>query len=457
MKIIFPVDQHARTNPSDIAIISDKRKITYRELANITNNIAQQFLQLKVTNRIAVILPLSMDYLLLFIALQRLNILVIPINSSFPDQKIQETLDEYYCAFVICERGRFFSCEKVFYVDDIITNNNSPSTVVSQEIKLNKHSTAVFTSGSVGKAKGIVHSFGNHYYSAKGSNNNIPLVPGDRWLLSLPLYHVAGIAIVFRCLVAGATIVFSCKDIIAAACDYKITHVSLVTTQLHRMLDSDIPDIKHILVGGSAFAHSLIERSLLRDLNIYTSYGSTEMSSQIATTKRINSAKEAHFFKPLQHREIQISTEGEIMVKGKTLFQGYLKGKEFVKLEGTWFYTGDYGIIKDGLLQVHGRKDHMFISGGENIHPQEIENELCSLLEVHQAIVVAIPHREFGFRPVAFVDSLMSTEQLKQYLQKRIAKFKVPDQFLPWPQNVPLKGIKPDRHYFEKLAQQRNQ
>lgn len=451
----FPVDQHASDHPRAIALIGDNEQFSYEQLAQITASIAQSLQRQGVEERVAIVLPLDSDYVLLFIALLRLDILIIPINIRFPDEKIQEILDEHQCQYVICDRECHLRAHKILYCTDI--KNGDQTSFSPQDIDIDKPKTVVFTSGSTGKSKGAVHSFANHYYSAVGSNAHIPLSPRDRWLLSLPIYHVAGIAIIFRCITAGATIVCSQQQIATAIHNYRISHISLVTTQLQRLIDdkADLSTLKHILVGGSAVGASLVEKAIRCGLNIYTSYGSTEMSSQIATTTRLNSSHDNNRFIPLNYRSVKINHDGEILAKGRTLFLGYLHGTKIMSVsdENGWFHTGDYGTLEQGYLCVHGRKDHMFISGGENIHPQEIEKELYALAQVQQAIVIAIPDSEFGFRPVAFVDTTLTTPQLQQHLRKRLAGYKIPDHFLTWPQHVPMKGIKLDRNYFIQEAQ----
>jgi O-succinylbenzoic acid--CoA ligase len=116
-----------------------------------------------------------------------------------------------------------------------------------------------------------------------------------------------------------------------------------------------------------------------------------------------------------------------------------------------YFPTNDRGYIENNLLYLTGRMDKMFISGGENIHPEEIEGWLhrhCSC-----AIVVPIDHERYGKRPVAFIHQPQKTSlEFREYLLEHLAKFKVPDHFYLWPSDIPL--IKPPRKILEQLAQQ---
>ena len=119
-----------------------------------------------------------------------------------------------------------------------------------------------------------------------------------------------------------------------------------------------------------------------------------------------------------------------------------------------WFHTGDIGWLDaEQLLHVTGRRDQMFISGGENIHPEEIEVELLSLPGIVRAVVVPVADPEFGFRPAAFVEATaFDPQEWTQSLRARLPGFKVPRLFRPWPADVPA-GVKPSRAWFRSLME----
>ena len=119
-----------------------------------------------------------------------------------------------------------------------------------------------------------------------------------------------------------------------------------------------------------------------------------------------------------------------------------------------WFHTKDRGSIDaDGYLTVLGRMDNMFISGGENIYPEEIESALLEIPEIKQAIVVAISDSEFGQRPVAFLDSdEIEVDGIVEFLEQRLAKYKIPVRFLPWPVKEVGTGIKASRKRLADMA-----
>ena len=242
-----------------------------------------------------------------------------------------------------------------------------------------------------------------------------------------------------------------------------ITHISMVPTQLIRIMDSNAPSylsgMKAVLLGGDSVPADLIARATENRIPLVTSYGSTEMTSQITATMPRDSI--SHVFtsgKLLPYRQLMISDDGEILVRGATLFKGYVNGRKTIKTgDGRWFHTGDLGFLdKDGYLTVTGRKDNMFISGGENIQPEHIEREILKLDGVAQAIVVSVEDYEYGNRPVAFImmkdNVALDPVKITGGLAGRLPKFMIPVSIYPWPDEVEQKGIKINRQYFQKLA-----
>jgi len=229
----------------------------------------------------------------------------------------------------------------------------------------------------------------------------------------------------------------------------------------HALLHS----LKCILLGGSAIPKTLIEQAVKLGLNIYLSYGLTEMSSQVATGK-VGADNKANI-KVLPYRELTISPEGEILVRGEVLFKGYITGNKLnlpqsmsfsnafvgnLDKNVPWFPTGDMGHLdKENNLTISGRRDSMFISGGENIHPEEIEKALLNIKGIEHAIVVPKDDKEYGQRPVAFIKfskDPLPEDEIIQTLQALLPKFKIPTAFLPWPQNLISQGLKISRQEF---------
>ena len=174
--------------------------------------------------------------------------------------------------------------------------------------------------------------------------------------------------------------------------------------------------------------------------NILPTYGMTEMSSQIVTNHQIH-----------PYAEMKIAEDREILVRGPVLFQGYYeKGKIDLPLKDGWFQTKDLGCWDDGLFKIIGRKDNLFISGGENIQPEEIEEVIRRICGLHDAVVVPIPDQEFGARPAVFLKQLVPLEELQEMLKAHLPKFKIPIKCFELPET----GFKPQRKTLADMVYQ---
>lgn len=424
-----PFSLHSQKKPNGIALISKNTTWTYQACEKLIEGIGAKLktLGVKPGDPVALYPTKEFPSPLLFFALFRIGAICCPINTYHPLDTLPENLDDLGTSLIL-------------YPDELTLPNLKqiavPFSKVIKEGKLSGQSflnkealaTYLFTSGTTSKPKIACHTLGNHYYSALGSNAYMPIEETDCYLLSLPLYHIAGIALLFRTFLAGGCVT---TDEDAS----NITHLSLIPTQLKRLLEKKtLPHYKHILLGGAEIPPILYQKARERNLPIHPTYGMTEMSSQITTQFSPTSFSMGH---PLPFREIKISQEGEILVKGKTLFKGYLKRDGSFDLpldtEG-YFSTRDLGRFspKRGLSLL-GRKDRLFISGGENIQPEEIERLLKNIEGIIRAEVVPTPDEEFGYRPKAYIqaEKPFQEEELKTYLSSYLPKFKIPVSFDP--------------------------
>ena len=404
----------------------------------------------------------TVDYIASLFAMWRNGIIACPINPSITamelkglDERIQATayLSSYTC------RDRLEGHIDTPFLD-LETEKTLPDhSTVSSRISPESNSLFIQTSGSSGEAKTVVLTYSQLYYSARGLNGAIDLGPDDRWLLTLPLYHVGGIGVLVRSFLAGGTvlIVNNPRFLLKTIRDHEVTRISLVSTQLIRLLDemADKPmgrqfKLKTLLLGGSAIPASLIRRGLSMGLPLLTSYGLSEMASTV-TLKDHREVPEnlSSSGVILKYRNLKIDKNDEIWLKGEPRFSGYWRqGRLEVPADADgWFPSGDLGRINDaGELELTGRRDRLFISGGENIQPEEIERCLREMPGIIECRVIAVPHLRYGHRPVAFLktpDGMPpDPEQIRLFLKDRLTKFKIPDQFYSWPE-IPPGQLKP--------------
>lgn len=464
----------AQHSPEQLAIVDGHERLSFSELDQLIHSVVLQLREHRLSPGEPILIygPTSKWMVALFFACLREKIVFAPLSLRIPERQIYTFARQIQATKLIYTEQPPYTLESS-EIDACsirkIDFASKPERTEPPLWDLEQWATILQTSGSTGQPKAAVHSLRNHYYSALGSNQNIVLTKDASWLLSLPLYHVAGIAILMRCSLAGAAILIQNQDVHStletALCQLKPTHLSFVPTQLTRLLTRNpsvlqaLQKADAILLGGSSIPSGLLKKSLTYGLSVHTSYGSTEMASQIATTPPHASLEQLHTAgQVLPYRAVKRAEDGEICVRGETLFLGYLHASKLERpMQGEWFPTGDRGEWDvDGSLRITGRKDAMFISGGENIQPEEIEQALEQHADVEWSIVVDIPHDEFGARPCAFVkmkpDRLLLSRHLKTHLQSRIAKYKIPDRFYHWPQEECGEGIKISRSALRTIA-----
>ena len=455
------------------ALVSKKETLSFQDLEAATARLANVLTHhgIQKGNVVALCMPNSLEMILLLYALLRMESIAAPLNYRFPASRLQDLLSPLKPVALI---GLQNLTEKLSHPvkltpEEILASNADEKPLPKQFNKstnqqINTPVTVIHTSSSSGNPKAALHSFGNHYYSALGSNENISFGPGDCWLLSLPLFHIGGYAMLFRSLLGGGALAVteSGTSITDALRIFSITHLSLVPTQLYRLLSdksdrNELKRLKAILLGGSAVEPSLLKEASTEKLPVYLSYGSTEMSSQTTTTPGpVNTITAGRV---LPYRELSIGPGDEILVKGPCLFQGYLsdKGPVLETDSSGWFHTGDTGTLSpEGELQVTGRTDNMFISGGENIHPEEIERTLCTISGVLRAIVVPTPDPEYGLRPSAFIEvseNAPDDGEIMDNLSREIGKLKTPVVITRIEEWHLLPGTeKIDRGYYKQFA-----
>lgn len=260
------------------------------------------------------------------------------------------------------------------------------------------------TSGSTAEPKLCALGAEALLASARASRVNIPLGQGDRWLLAMSFAHAGGFSILTRCREAGASVVpldgeaFSPDAVLRSIRNEGVTHVSLVPTMLERVIDldarDDLPRARVVLVGGAACSPRLYERARARGVPILTTYGLTEAGSQV-TTQRLDAPLARTPLDsgvPIDGTSVSIEA-GRVVVRGPTLMHGYLGAPPI----GGVFTTEDTGRIDEhGRLHVLGRADDTIVTGGENVHPLEVERDLLEVSGIASALVAGVPEPTWG-------------------------------------------------------------
>jgi long-chain acyl-CoA synthetase len=358
-------------------------------------------------------------------------------------------------------------CEPDYRPDVIITEEGENSIKSLAEkgnpsfetIDRDRHDTAaiLYTGGTTGTPKGAMLSHENimtaivnvAYYERSSEN--------DLALCFLPINHVFGQMHVVNSTIysSGGLVIqpsFNMDMALDAIDRHKITKFYAVPTVYIRMLE--LPDPKERLksVRYCFSAAASMAAEVVRDwkaktgLNIYECYGMTE-SSSIVTYNHYHRHVIGSVGTPANGVEIQIrdmegkilkhGEKGEICIRGPNIFKGYLNnpGETASAFWDHWFRSGDIGIIdNDGYLFIVDRLKDMVITGGENVYPREVEEILYTRHEVCECAVIGLPDREYGEKVTAFIvlnkGHRLDPADLKQYLKKHLAGYKVPKEYI---------------------------
>jgi o-succinylbenzoate---CoA ligase len=363
-------------------------------------------------DRVATTLPPGIDFAALLHALPRLGAVLVPLNTRLTDAEQLRQLERCGARTTVHEPPE------------------GPEADVQLRTSLDpsEPQTLLFTSGTSGQPKPVIHTYANHRASALASAWNLGIDPDDRWLCVLPLFHVGGLAILLRSAIYGTAAVlhrqFEEQAVIEALRDS--TLVSLVPTMLHRLREAGLteaPELRAALLGGGPVPRNLIEWAAEAGLPVLQTYGMTETSSQIATLRAEEAlTKTGSAGRPLLGVELEIGDGGEILVRGPMVSPGAISA------DG-WLHTGDRGRLDaDGFLYVEGRIDDTIVTGGENVMAVEVEEALRSHPAVLDAGVTGRPDAEWGEVVTAFVvlETEVDDAELVAHCRKRLAGYKVP-------------------------------
>lgn len=296
------------------------------------------------------------------------------------------------------------------------------------------------TSGSSGRPKGVALSRRAFLAATAASAAILGWREDDRWLLSLPLAHVGGLSILLRCLAARRAVVLADPapsfDPGAVARQLErdaVTLVSWVPTQLRRMLQLEgwgLPKrLRAILVGGAAASPALMAAAAARGWPCHLTYGATEAASQIATQRK---PALAGCGPPVDGVEIRVEEDGRLAVRGENLLSYYLPSGATGKDRDGFFATGDLGRIDpEGHLHVLGRADDVIVTGGENVHPLQVEAALEEDPAIVAAAVFPLPDEEWGQIVAAALvpaqgRSLPDLEALRETLRACLPAYALP-------------------------------
>ncbi|MEA2336668.1 MAG: fatty-acyl-CoA synthase, partial [Thermoanaerobaculia bacterium] len=314
----------------------------------------------------------------------------------------------------------------------------------------------LYTSGTTGKPKGVMIPKRQLYWNGYNTAVNWGLRDDDVCPIYTPLYHAGGVAaFMIPIFTVGGTIVlhrgFDAAEVLRTIERERCTVILGVPTTLKMLMNApefaatDLSHVRWFISGGAPLPHYIIDAYQQRGVEMKQGYGMTEVGVNcFSMTVEDARRKAGSIGKPMMFTEVRVVGEdgnevpigevGEMWIRGPHVSLGYWNNAEATRAafdDDGWLHTGDLARRDDeGFFYIAGRKKEMFISGGVNVYPAEIEAELVSHPRVSDAAVVPIADETWGEVAVAFIVGDVDADELNAYLSARIAKFKLPKRYV---------------------------
>ena len=464
----------AENRPGHLAVECGQVQWSFAELDRQATRLARQLATIGVQegNRVALLAANGLPYVAFVHALTRLGAILVPLNLRLTLEELCWQVRDVHASLLVCDENYASLAADIglavpqLPLATLADESRRGETVLSELpasdvplrtlIDLSEAQAILYTSGTTGRPKGALITYGMQWWNALGSALNLGHSPDDRWLACLPLYHIGGLSILMRSVIYGISVMvhekFDPMIINRSILEDKITLISVVAVMLQRMLadlDANSGEARYpatlrcILLGGGPAPYPLLQACVLRDIPVVQTYGLTEACSQAVTLSPADALRKlgsaGRPLLPVQlrimhdNRQASAGEPGEIFLQGPTITPGYVDRPEATAqaFQDGWFATGDIGYLdKDGYLFVLDRRADLIISGGENVYPAEIESVLQSHPAVKEAGVCGQVDAQWGQVPVAFVvlkaGSRVSAEALLDFTFQKLARYKQP-------------------------------
>ena len=456
------LSHRAAATPDDLAVIDadTDTRWSYSGLDAAVDETAGRLANLGVDagDQVGTLLPRTFLGVCLLHAAQRLGLTLVPLNHRLTAEELGAQIDQLDLTLVVCdidtepaaveavEEVPIASVDEPQWTAVRSFKDVEPAAIEPVKWEREEPQLIVFTSGSTGRPKPVVVTMGNLLSSAIASAFRLGVDPADRWLLTLSLYHVGGIAPIFRSTLYGTAVVLRAGFDPGQAADdldrYDVTVVSLVPTMLKGMLDrrGTLSDsLRVVLLGGAPADDALIQRCENYSVPVHPTYGMTETASQVATARPADAFdRPGTVGRPLLWTEVTVLGDdgepvaagetGELVVSGPTVTPGYYGDNEDAFCP-YGLRTGDVGYqTEDGSLFVINRIDDRITTGGETIDPGAVVTVLKAHEAVEAAAVVGVPDAQWGERVTALVvgDDGLTAAAVDSHCRDQLADFKCP-------------------------------
>lgn len=466
----------AHYSPNKIAIkdADTGRSFNYGQLLEHSNRLAwtlKERYHLEKGDRVCILSQNQIEYVFLFFALNRLGAIMVPINFRLTPREISHIIKDSDPGLLIYHEQYLGIVAEL----DNLTSSLRTTSLNEVETVLKDHTLSyeplpgncdfddlcmiLYTSGTTGSPKGAMITYGMIFWNSVNTTLRLNLSQNDITVGFSPFFHTgAWNVLTLPLLHRGGTVIFLSKfeaERVLRVCEQE--HVTIffgVPTTLDMMSREaffnsvNLGSVRYAVVGGEAMPRDLILKWEAKGIPVRQGYGLTEFGPNVFSLneedsiKKIGSIGFPNFYIDTKlldgsGREIPGEGEGELVLKGPMCTPGYWKNPEETKkaIRDSWFHTGDIARRdNDNYFYIVGRKKDMFISGGENVYPAEIEQVLVTFPQVREAAVIGVKDDKWGEVGKAFLrlenGVKCNEEELAAFCRKNLAKYKIPKHFV---------------------------
>ncbi len=457
----------ARLTPARVAIEHPGGEVTYGELEERSDRLAETLLArgLQRGDRVATLTGNSPEHVEAFYACAKSGLMLMPLNWRLSPVELAYQVDDAEPALLLAEE-EYDELAAVTLAEarhaperGRLGDVGDGGAAVPGDVADDDGLLLVYTSGTTGKPKGAVLTHANCYWTNLGFDLSTGVSGDDVVLQVLPQFHCGGWNV--HALLAwwkGARVLlersFDPDRCLALIESRRVTTmmgvpaIYLFLSQAAGFASADLTSLRRAVVGGAPMPETLLETWQRRGIDIVQGYGLTEAAPNVlclppedAVRKTGYAGKPYPYVRtalrdPASGELLEGAGEGELVVQGPNVFAGYWRNDEATRavMEGEWLRTGDIAERdEEGYYRIRGRLKELFISGGENVYPAEVESALSEHPAVADVAVVGVPDERWGEVGAAFVvvaaGSTASEDELREFCVRRLARYKVPKSF----------------------------